>query len=284
MKISPLNTCLALTALLMLAACGKEEPPASDEPAAGVEESIPEASPAEEAASSDEAEEAVEIVEESAADPGGDSNDRILLAQAGAMSATNTNFKYKEGTHYQRLVPTQPTFGGADKIEVAEFFWYGCPHCNDLEPTINAWAANAPPTVRFVRAPAMWNDVVRTHAQLYYTEEVLARNDVLKDPERFHSAVFDEFHNRNNRLLSESAIKQLFARFGVSDGDFTKTWSSFEVAQKMRVAEDLARRYSISSVPTIVVNGKYRTGAAEAGGYSQLMDVIDELVSRESSR
>ena len=60
--------------------------------------------------------------------------------------------------------------------------------------------------------------------------------------------------------------------------------TSFEVSQKMRVAQDLARRYNISSVPTVVVNGKYRTGAAEAGGYPKLLELIDELIERESIR
>lgn len=286
MKISPLNTSLALVALLSLAACGKEEPPVPGEPAPGVEEPVAEEAPGPtgEEAPAGEGEEAVEVVEESAAAPVTDSDDRILLAQAESTSAAATNFKYKEGTHYQRLVPTQPTIGGADKIEVAEFFWYGCPHCYDLEPTINQWAADAPPTVRFVRAPAMWNQVLKVHAQLFYTAEVLARNGVLEEADEFHAAVFEEYHSRNNRLLSEDAIRRVFGRFGVSDDDFAKTWGSFEVAQKMRVAEDLARRYSISSVPTMVVNGKYRTGAAEAGGYPQLIEVINELVTRESSR
>jgi thiol:disulfide interchange protein DsbA len=96
--------------------------------------------------------------------------------------------------------------------------------------------------------------------------------------------VFAEYHRRGNRMASESAIQSVFERHDVSAEDFSTTWNSFEVAQKLRVAQDLARRYSITSVPAIVVNGKYRTGAAEAGGYPKLMDLIDELVERESVR
>lgn len=280
-----LTSGLLLAGILLIAGCGKEE-------TAQVAEDPPEAAstaPAEEPAGSSgetpaqEDGEAVEVVEESAADTGEETDDRILLAEANTTAPAG-DFKYKEGTHYARLVPSQPTIGGADKIEVAEFFWYGCPHCYDLEPTINEWAANIPPTVRFVRVPAMWNDPLKVHAQLFFTEEVLARNEILKDPAGFHSAVFEEYHRRDNRLLNEAAIKRLFDRFGVSEADFTKTWNSFEVAQKMRVADDLARRYSISSVPTLVVNGKYRTGAAEAGSYAKLMEVVDELIARESTR
>ncbi len=91
-------------------------------------------------------------------------------------------------------------------------------------------------------------------------------------------------HRRGNRMTSEAAIAKLFERFGVSADEFERTWNSFEVDQKLRVAEDLARRYSIQSVPAVVVNGKYRTGGKEAGGYGKLPDLIDELVVRESAR
>ena len=182
------------------------------------------------------------------------------------------------------MVPTQPTVGGADKIEVAEFFWYGCPHCYDLEPYMNRWDADKPAGVRFVRVPAMWNRVLKTHAQLYYTQEVLARNGSIEDGPAFHDTVFQEYHRRGNRLMSEASIQKLFERFGVGADEFERTWGSFEVAQKLRVAEDLARRYSIANVPTIVVNGKFRTGGAEAGSYPNLLEVIDELVARESIR
>jgi thiol:disulfide interchange protein DsbA len=122
------------------------------------------------------------------------------------------------------------------------------------------------------------------HAQLYYTEEVLVRNGVIKDPAAFRKAVFQEYHQRGNRLNSEALIQSLFARFNVSSEDFERTWNSFEVSQKLRVASDLARRYGIANVPVMVVNGKYRTGGAEAGSFTKLLEVIDELVVRESTR
>jgi thiol:disulfide interchange protein DsbA len=135
-----------------------------------------------------------------------------------------------------------------------------------------------------VRIPATWNPLVKLHAQLYYTEEVLVKNGKISDPEGFRRAVFREYHERGNRLASNDAIAEVFARFGVSAEDFETTWNSFEVNQKLRLAQDLARRYAITGVPAVVVNGKYRTGAAEAGGYPALLDVIDELVARETVR
>jgi len=226
-----------------------------------------------------------EMVEESAAeDEEEQAEDRpLLLAQADVPAAAQ-EWKYEEGTHFARMVPTQPTVGGADKIEVAEIFWYGCNHCYDFETYVNRWLETKPANVRFVRIPAVWNPLVKLHAQLYYTEEVLVKNGKIANPEQFRAAVFAEYHRRGNRMASESAIQAVFERHGVSAEDFTSTWNSFEVAQKLRVAQDLARRYSVASVPTIVVNGKYRSGAVEAGGYPPLMELIDELIERESVR
>ena len=268
--------------LLVLSACSKQEEATAPEVTPDVvEESVSEAATAVEEAVETVTEE-IEVVEESAAEPES-SEQEIKLAVAESPAAAR-EWKFKEGEHYFRMVPTQPTVGGADKIEVAEFFWYGCPHCYDMEPYINKWAEEKDPNVRFVRVPATWNALVRLHGQLYYTEEVLARNGILKDPAAFREAVFQEYLRRGNRMTTEAAIQKVFARFGVSEEDFNSTWNSFEVNQKLRVAADLARRYSISSVPTVVVNGKYRTSASEVGSYPRLMEAIDELTAREGLR
>ncbi len=225
-------------------------------------------------------EEAV-VVEESSGEPEVDGERPLILAQADTSSVTEREWTFTEGEEFTKMVPTQPTVGGADKIEVAEFFWYGCNHCFDFEPYINRWAEDVPANVRFVRIPALWNPLVRLHGQLYYTEEVLAENGKLVDREGFRNAVFLEYHRRRNSMASEGAIEAIFAEFGVSSEDFRNTWGSFEVNQKMRVAEDLARRYGIASVPMVVVNGKYKTSGADAGSYPRLLEVVDELVERE---
>ncbi len=270
---------------LFLAACSKQEPVANVEenasaPATTAVETVAEAEPDNEAPAIDET---LEVVEESAGDVVDDSEEAIILAQAPEAAAART-WQFSEGQNYRRLVPTQPTVGGADKIEVAEVFMYSCPHCMDLEPYINRWADNKNPNVRFVRIPAVFNQAALIHAQLYFTEEVLGSNGLLKDPAAFRATVFDEFHRRGNRLVSESSIQNLFARAGVSEDDFTRTWNSFEVNQKLRVAGDLARRYGVASVPMIVVNGKYTTDAASAGSYPKLIELIDELTVREGLR
>jgi protein dithiol oxidoreductase (disulfide-forming) len=272
---------------IFLTACGGGDQPAAETPAvAPVQDAAivdtPAETPVVEAETDDQQ---PQMVEESAATEEEEQaeDQPIVLAQT-SVPAEPQDWKFSEGTHYARMVPTQPTVGAPDKIEVAEIFWYGCPHCFDFEAFINRWADQKPANVRFVRIPATWNPLVKLHAQLYYTEEVLANAGKLAEPEQFHSAVFLEFHRRGNRLASIEAIQALFEKHGVSADDFTNTWKSFEVSQKLRVAADLTRRYSITGVPAVVVNGKYRTGAGEAGGYPRLLELIDELVVRESIR
>jgi len=274
------NTILLSIALLAIAACGQEEPAQPEPGDPVVVEEVVTDEPAETMETVEEAE--ATVVEESAAEPEGDEQ-TIMLAQADT-SAVAQEWQFQEGKNYIRLVPTQPTVGGADKIEVAEFFYYLCPHCYNFEPLIKEWAANKPANTRFVQVPAMWNQVLVLHGRMYYTAEILARNGVIADADAFNAAVYQEIHVRNNKLGSEGAIQKLFERFNVSADDFNRTWNSFEVDQKMRVAADLARRYSVSSTPTVVVNGKYRFGAQEAGSYPKVLEVIDELIIRESAR
>ena len=283
-----LNRVTALAALaalgLISAGCSKEEAEPAAATTTAVEAETAEAS-TEAAGDSAPATETLEVVEESAAVD--EPEDRaIVLAQADVneAAAPARNWKYKEGEHYARLIPTQGTVGGADKIEVAEVFMYSCPHCYTLEPYINQWAENKDPNVRLVRIPAIFNQLALVHAQLYYTELYLAQAGKLKDQVAFREVVFEEFHRRNNRLTSEDAIRRLFVRVGVSEEDFNRTWGSFEVNQALRVAQDLTRRYGIASVPKIVVNGKYTTDVGTAGGYTELLELIDELTAREGIR
>ena len=273
----------ALLLPVAIAACSKEETPAAPaEETAAVEEAVAET--ADEVAENPATEtESVEVVEESAAVAEPD-DEAIVLARADDDAAAARQWQFKEGQHYTRMIPTQPTVGGADKIEVAEIFMYSCPHCYDLEAYINRWEETKDPGVRLVRIPAVFNQLAQLHAQLYYTEYYLGKSGALKDTHAFRNMVFEEFHRRGNRLTSKTAIQRLFARAGVGAEEFDRTWESFEVNQALRVAADLARRYNVASVPMIVVNGKYRTDAGSAGSYPKLIELIDELTAREGIR
>ncbi len=265
---------------LTISACSKDDPaPVAASPV--VEEQVMEITAETSAAPATETESVV-VVEESAAEAEPE-DQAIVLAQA-VEAATTRTWKYREGSNFTRMIPTQPTVGGADKIEVAEIFMYSCPHCYDLEPHINQWAEGKDPSVRFVRIPAIFNQLAQLHAQLYYTEVFLAQTGKLTNPNAFRTMVFEEFHRKGNRLTSEAAIQRLFARAGVSEDDFKRTWGSFEVNQALRHAADLTRRYGVASVPMVVVNGKYRTDTSSAGSYPKLIELIDELTVREGLR
>ena len=271
---------ILLLSLFLVAACGqKEEPqaPVEEQPVAETE-----APAADEPVEEEVVEEALEVVEESAAvEEEEPADEAIVLAMADETPAPAREWQYAEGRNYTRLVPTQPTMGGADKIEVAEMFMYSCPHCYTLDPHFSRWAENVDPAVRVVRIPVIFNRIAQVHAQLYFTAELLAANGQLADWDAFHNAVFAEFHQRGNRLTSVDSIERLAARFGVSADDFNKAWNSFPVNQKMRLAADLSRRYGIESVPAVVVAGKYRTNVSDAGSLDDLFGVIDELLARE---
>jgi thiol:disulfide interchange protein DsbA len=272
---------ILLLSLFLVTACGQEEAPQApveEQPVTETEATEPATDdPVEELA----AEETLEVVEESAAVEEEPADEAIVLAMADETPAPAREWQYKEGQHYSRLVPTQPTMGGADKIEVAELFMYGCPACNSVDPHFSSWASEVDPGVRVVRIPVMFNRIAQVHAQLYFTAELLATSGQLADWSAFHKAVFAEFHQRGNRLTSMDSIERLFGRFGVSADDFNKTWNSFPVNQKMRLAADLSRRYGVGSVPAFVVAGKYRTSVAEAGSLNDLFGVFEELLARE---
>ena len=254
-----------LVVIFVLAACSQEQDasePVVDDSAVETEATEPAAGEVAEAVE-EAAEEAQEVVEESAAVEEEPADEAIVLAMADTTDAPR-EWKFKEGTDYFRLVPTQPTVGGAGKIEVGEMFLYSCGHCYNLDPILHEWAAQLPPEVRFVRIPAIFNRAAQVHAQLFYTAELLAADGTLADFDSFHSTVFEEFHRRGNRLVSV---------------DFNKAWSSFPVNQKIRVAADLGRRYGAASVPTLIVNGKYRVPNTR-----DVLEVIDELLVREGLR
>ena len=197
----------------------------------------------------------------------------IGLIFFGTANAQNSEFVL--GTHYQRLSPTQPTSSSPDQVEVAEIFWYGCPHCYTFDPYLENWKETLAEDVNFIRIPAVWNNVLQTHAKVYFTAELL---DVIDD---VHTPIFREIHVNRNMLTETNALVDFFAQYGVMPDEFNQTFESFAVFTRMQRADELSRRYRISSVPTVVVNGKYVTNATMAGDYPDLLRLVDELVAME---
>jgi protein dithiol oxidoreductase (disulfide-forming) len=198
----------------------------------------------------------------------------FLLAGSSAALA----LEIQQGVHYKLLTPAQPTNVAPGKVEVAEVFWYACGHCYLLEPRLEAWDRKGrPANAQLVRLPATWNNTLKTHARLFYTMELLGRQDL--NPE-----IWREINVKRNMLATPDAIEAFFTSRGVSKADFNKAFAGFAVDSKIMKAEDLNRRYKITGTPTVVVNGKYVTDIGMAGGEEQLFQVINALVARESAR
>jgi thiol:disulfide interchange protein DsbA len=190
-------------------------------------------------------------------------------------SGAPTTGRFQLGAHYSRLSPTQPTSSNPDQVEVAEVFWYGCPHCFAFDPLLERWRAAQPEYVNFIRVPAVWNPLLQLHARAFYTAEALGKGAEM------HSDFFSEIHERGNMLDSEGKLQEFFGRFGVPPETFKSTFDSFVVQARLQRADELNRRYRIGSVPTIIVNGKYTTDGPQVGSYEELLELVDELVAAE---
>jgi thiol:disulfide interchange protein DsbA len=206
-----------------------------------------------------------------ASDPQGVEPQLVATDPAGAP----TTGRFEMGVHYLRLSPTQPTSSNPDQVEVCEVFWYGCPHCNELDPRLERWQEQKPDYVSFIRVPAVWNARLQLHARAFYTAEALGKSAEM------HTEFFREIHDRGNALDTEPKLQEFFGRFGVDAAAFKSAFDSFAVQAKLQRADELSRRYRIDGVPTMVVNGKYTTDATMVGSYDELLMLVDELVVAE---
>jgi protein dithiol oxidoreductase (disulfide-forming) len=193
-----------------------------------------------------------------------------------ATSTASSGSAFVAGSQYQVLDPAQPTVGEQHgKVEVAEIFMFGCPHCAAFEPLLQNWLKNAPSYVSFVRVPAVWNALAELHARAYYTAEALGKTAEIDGP------FFNEVHVKHNMLDSVDKLAAFFAQFGVDDKTFRSKFTSFEIDAKVSRATDLVKRYKVPGTPAIVIGGKYLTNGAMAGTYEMWFEIIDDLVAQE---
>jgi thiol:disulfide interchange protein DsbA len=172
---------------------------------------------------------------------------------------------------YSLLTPPQPT-DGSGKIEVIEFFWYGCPHCYALEPAVNAWLKTAPKDVVFKRIPAFPSDAWGRDALMYYTLEAMGLLDT------YHTKVFDAIHRDKVNFASNSKRDEWLKANGVDPAKYAEVEKSFSVVSKVARARQLTQSYKVDSVPRIIVNGKYVTSAEQVGGADKVFPEVDQLV------
>jgi thiol:disulfide interchange protein DsbA len=172
---------------------------------------------------------------------------------------------------YEPINPPQPTEGGG-KIEVIEFFWYGCPHCYSLEPSVNAWLKNAPKDVVFKRVPAVPSDAWGEMAKIFYTLEAMGVLD------KYHPLVFDAIHKSQVNLNNKKIRDEWLAKNGIDVAKYAEVEKSFSVATKMNRAKQLTYAYKVDTVPRVAVNGKYNVTAEKAGGVERVFPVVDQLI------
>jgi thiol:disulfide interchange protein DsbA len=189
----------------------------------------------------------------------------LVFAAAGAQAQPQL------GRDYVLLDPAHPVAGG-DRIEVIEFFYYGCPVCYELEPKLTRWHFNGPGSVTLRRVPALSSDNWDNFARLFYTLESMGQLA------RLHWPVYDNFHFNGVRLDEEAAMAGWVSNNGLDKQKFTDTYRSPQIQSKLDAARKMTRDYEIRGVPSIVVDGKFLTSARMAGGTNELLRVVDGLV------
>jgi len=195
----------------------------------------------------------------------------IIGFAALCLSGTATGQEFIEDVNYVRLNKSLPTETGA-QIEVLELFWYHCPHCYTLEPYLNRWLKNPPPYIEYVRLPAILGKSWEMDARVFYTFEALGVTDNL------HEAYFDAIHKKQQSFVTEEEVARWAEKHGIERKIFLDIfYNSFYVNSKVETARKLTRAYETDGVPTVIIDGKYRTKVSLAGGPDELIDLINYL-------
>ncbi len=194
----------------------------------------------------------------------------FLLINAAVLQAA----EFTEGVEYKKLAPQSTDTG--DKIEVLEFFWYGCPHCYSFEPYINAWKKTKPADVEFVRIPAIFRPDWEIQARAYYA---LSNMGLIED---MHGKIFSAIHKDKKQLHKKEMLTAFLVKNGVDRKRFEEEYNSFSVDSMVRKAKKKQAAYKIQGVPSIAVNGKYLTSGSMSGSYDNMVKILDYLVKKEA--
>ena len=181
-----------------------------------------------------------------------------------------------EGTHYIKLNQPVPVPANG-KVNIVEFFWYGCPHCNAFEPSLDAWAKKLPADVNFQRAHVAFSALHETHSKIFYTLETMGL------VEQMHRKVFNAIHIQHKRLDKPNDIEAFMTENGVDGKKFMEVFKSFSVQTKVRQAKQLSDAYKIDGVPAIGVQGRYWTSVGLAGSHERALAVVNFLAQKVRS-
>lgn len=199
----------------------------------------------------------------------------LMVALAGlGLSTMAMAAPLVEGQHYSTLDEPVKTHVEDGKIEVTEAFWYGCPHCYDLEDTLNAWVDGLPDDVVFERMPATMGGAWNKHATAFYAAKELGIQQDL------HSDFFDAIHEQGRQLTDPDEIATFFSNYGVSKDEALEALDSFGVKSQVNQAHARMRNMKLMGVPALVVDGRYVVTPSSAGGLDNMPRIAEDLVDK----
>jgi thiol:disulfide interchange protein DsbA len=201
-----------------------------------------------------------------------------VLALA-AISETPAQQVSARPNYEYRQIAQQPIATG-QRIEVVEFFWYGCPYCNALQPALESWLKRKPEDVELRRIPAVFRESWVPHARLYYTLEALGETD------RLHQAVYHAYHTDRRDLGSGESTADWAAEQGIERARWLAAYNSAGVEQNLRQAIANTRLYEIQGTPSLVVDGRYVTSTGMTETVPGVIPILDDLIliAREQRR
>jgi len=193
-----------------------------------------------------------------------------LTSFALAGRASSQEIRARQNIEY-RLIPAQPVETGAN-IEVIDFFWYGCPYCNELQPALEEWIKKKPADVTVRRVPVILKDNWAPHARIYYTL------DLLGEVERLHLKVYHGYHVEELAMSKPDVMEQWASKNGIERRRWVDAYFSPEVDGRIARAFQATKRYDIQGTPSIVVDGRYLTSSSMTPTVRGMIPVLDDLV------
>ena len=200
----------------------------------------------------------------------------LLSASLLPLSSMAMPEAFIDGVHY-KATPTRLATNSDDKIEVIELFSYSCPHCFNLDPQVKLWKETLADNVTFTYVPAIFRDSWMQFARVFYAAEATG------DLEQLHPLLFNAIHVEKRRLQTEEQLLDFVEEQGIDRDSFAKTMKSMSVVSKVKKALLLSQTSGVTGVPSMIVNGQYRTDAPLAGGMTEMLETVDFLIQKESN-
>ena len=202
---------------------------------------------------------------------------KYLFAVLALLSATYASAEVVAGKDYKILNSPQPTTSGK-KVEVLEFFFYGCSHCYHLHPALSAWEKKKPKDVEFQYVPTIFNDAWEPMAHTFYALEALGQRKQL------HDALFEAWNVQNIDLSDEAKITEFVAKHGVDPAKFGAAYNSFSLQSKIARSNQLVQSYGVRGTPTIAVDGKYVITGLQPEETMRVLEEVIQIARKERNK